>query len=103
MRPPLSAGCTMSLSRAPVIVIHEPTSQTKHHHPARHEHDRAVVALDAEIDDQADADDRGAGEGQPRHAGRYRRIEHRDAETAPAGDPHQRAIAEMAVQRLRLR
>ena len=28
IRPPPSAGCTMSLSSMPVIVIHEPHSQT---------------------------------------------------------------------------
>ena len=28
IRPPPSAGCTMSLSSMPVIVIHEPISQT---------------------------------------------------------------------------
>ena len=45
----------------------------QHHHPARHQHDGAVVALEAEEDDQADADDRGAGEGEPRDAGGDRR------------------------------
>ena len=70
----------------------------QHHHPARHQHDGAVVALDAEIDDQPDADDRRAGEREPRDAGRDRRIEHRDAgDQDQAGDPHQRAVAEMAV------
>ena len=86
--PPPSAGWTMSLSSMPGDRHPRAGQPDQHHHPARHQHDGAVVALDAEIDDQADADDRGAGEGEPGDAGGDRRVEHGDAgDQDQAGDP----------------
>ena len=99
IRPPPSAGWTMSLSSMPVIVIHDADQPDQHHHPARHQHDRAVVA--------AGCRDRRSGrcrrspvaaKEKPRDAGRDRRIEDRDAgDQDQAEHPDQRAIAEMAV------
>ncbi len=68
------------------------------HQPARHQHDGAVIAVEAEIGDQADADQRGGGERDPRDAGSDRGIEDRDAgDHREAEDPRQRTVAEMVV------
>ena len=46
----------------------------KHHQPTRYQHDSAVVALKAEIDNQPDSSDSGRREGEASNAGRHRRI-----------------------------
>jgi hypothetical protein len=66
--------------------------------PGGHEQDGAVVAVEAEIGDQHDADRAGQGEGETGDAGSDRRIVDRDAEEqAEAKNPGERRIGKMRV------
>ena len=97
MRPPLSAGWMMSVVE---LARHRhPAAEQPHqdHQPARHEHDGAVITLKCEIGDQSDAGHRRGREGEPRGAGRDRRIESGEPRyRAKRKHPGQDAIGKMA-------